>query len=331
MAEIPFKNDLGDYFVTSLTIEKPKRRPPLLGWFAADTMDGIKRQRALLGYLFIAPTVIGLCLFIVGPMIYSFILSFYKWNVFRPPEYIGLDNFTRLAGDERVFVSFKNTFLLVIMTVTMLEALAIALALMVKNLTGGFLGYFFRTVYFFPVLMSGASVAVTLGYMFHTDFGVINYYLGFLGIENIPWLTSSNWVLWSIALTTVWRNLGFTFIIYLGGVSALPTEVLEAADVDGAKGWRKLVYITLPLLSPTILFATITDVIKMLQFFDEPFIMTRGGPGDASRTVVMMMYDAAFGNLELGYGSAIALVLFAVIMAVTGLQFYMSRRWVHYS
>ena len=137
-------------------------------------------------------------------------------------------------------------------------------------------------------------------------------------------------VLVAITLTTVWRNLGFTFIIYLGGLSSIPTEVLEAAEVDGAAGLQKLWKITLPLLSPTILFAVVTDAIRMLQFFDEPFIMTRGGPGDASRTVVMMMYENAFGNLNFGYGSAIALSLFLVIMGVTALQFYLSRRWVFY-
>jgi multiple sugar transport system permease protein len=263
-------------------------------------------------------------------MISSCGLSFYKWNVFRPPEFIGMANFTRLFADPRVFISFKNTLILVIMTVTILEVLALAVALAVHRLASRALSTFFRTAYFLPVLLSGAAVAVTLGYLFHKDFGVINYYLGLLGIPKISWLTSSDVVLVAISLTTVWRNLGFTFIIYLGGVSSLPTEVLEAAEVDGARGWQKLIRITLPLLSPTILFATVTDVIRMLQFFDEPFIMTRGGPGDASRTVVMMMYESGFGNLDFGYGSAIALALFAVIMAVTGIQFYLSRRWVFY-
>lgn len=307
------------------------RRNPVTRWLAADTMQGINRQRALMGYLFIAPAIIGLIVFIIGPMIATFGLGFYKWNVFRPPEYIHLDNFNRLFSDARVFTAFKNTFLLVVMTVSMLEVVALALALLVQRLASRLLSYFFRTAYFLPVLLSGAAVAVTLGYMFNTDFGVINYYLGKLGIAKIPWLTSSDMVLWAIALTTVWRNMGFTFIIYLGGVSALPTEVLEAAQVDGAYGWRRLTSVILPLLSPTILFATVTDIIKMLQFFDEPFIMTRGGPGDASRTVVMMMYENAFGNLDLGYGSAIALMLFIVILAVTGFQFFMSRRWVFYS
>ncbi|MBN2469366.1 MAG: sugar ABC transporter permease [Anaerolineae bacterium] len=307
------------------------RRNPIGRWLAADTMSGIRRQRMLMGFLFIAPSIIGLMLFIVGPMIATFGLSFYKWNVFRAPEFIGLDNFTRLFSDPRVFIGFRNTFLLVVMTVVMLEIVALALALSVHRLASRALSYFFRTAYFLPVLLSGAAVAVTLGYMFHRDFGVINYYLGLLGIPQISWLTDSNAVLWAISLTTVWRNLGFTFIIYLGGVAALPTEVLEAAQVDGAAGWRRMRSVVLPLLSPTILFATVTDIIKMLQFFDEPFIMTRGGPGDASRTVVMLMYENAFGNLAFGYGSAIALILFTVILIVTGIQFGLSRRWVFYS
>ncbi len=310
--------------------EKPKRNR-IAQWLAADTMQGIKRQRALLGYLFIAPTLIGLLIFVVGPMVGAFGISFYKWNVFRPPEFIGLENFDRLFSDPRILVSYKNTLILVVLTVAMLETLAFALAFAVYRLANRALATFYRTAYFLPVLLSGAAVAVTLGYLFHKDFGVINYYLGLIGIPKIPWLTSSDVVLITIALTTVWRNVGFTFIIYLGGLSSMPTEVLEAAEVDGARGWQKIWRIVLPLLSPTILFAAVTDIIKMLQFFDEPFIMTRGGPGDASRTVVMMMYENAFGNLNFGYGAAIALSLFIVIMGVTGLQFYLSRRWVFYN
>ncbi len=306
------------------------RRNPVARWLAADTLNGIRRQRALMGYLFLAPTIIGLIVFVVIPMISSFVLSFYKWNVFKPPTFIGIANFTRLMSDSRLFLSYGNTLLLAVMTIVLLETLALLLALSVYRLTSSVLATFFRTAYFLPVLLSGASVAVVLGYLFHKDFGVINYYLGLIGIQKIPWLTEPGWVLIAITLTTVWRNLGFTFIIYLGGLSSLPPEVLEAADIDGASARQKLLRVIIPLLSPTILFAVVTDVIKMLQFFDEPFIMTHGGPGDASRTVVMIMYDNAWGNLDFGYGSTIALSLFVIIMIVTAVQFYLSRRWVFY-
>ena len=293
-------------------------------------MDGVRRQRAILGYLFLLPTIVGMSLFVLAPMFITFGLGLFKWNIFRPPEFVGLANFDRLINDARVFTTFRNTFLLGFSTLIILETLALTLALALRKVASRAFSTMLRTFYFLPVLMSGASVAVTLGYLFHKEFGVVNYYLGLLGIERIPWLTSGSVVLVTIIITAVWRNLGFTFLIYLGGVSSMPQEVLDAADVDGAHGWRRFLNVTLPLLSPTILFATVVDAIRMLQFFDEPWLMSRGGPGDSSRTVVMIMYETAFQNREFGYGSSIAIVLFAVILIVTGIQFFLSRRWVFY-
>ena len=306
------------------------RRNWLPAWLAGDTVQGIRRQRMVLGILFLLPTLIGLIVFVLGPIVVAVAMGFMKWNVFRPPEFVALKNFARLFRHDLVGNSFGNTFVMMAMTVGMLEVFAIALALSVHRFARSRLAYFFRTVWFLPVLLSGVSVAVTLSYMFHTDFGVVNYYLGALGIDKVPWLVSSDVVRFSVSLATVWRNLGFTFIIYLGGVSALPQEILEAATVDGARGLKRLWLITLPLLSPTILFATVIDVIRLLQFFDEPYVMTRGGPGDSSRTAVMMVYDTAFANLEFGYASSISVVLFLIILAVTGFQFLLSKRWVFY-
>jgi multiple sugar transport system permease protein len=192
------------------------------------------------------------------------------------------------------------------------------------------LRYYFRTAFFLPVLTSAASISIVLAYMFHREFGVINYYLGKLSIDPIPWLNSSRWALITVVLTYVWQGLGFTFIIFTGGLNNISKEVLEAADMDGARGWRRLWYVTLPLLSPTILFAAVIGVINALQVFAEPYVMTKGGPGDASRTVVLTIYEAAFKNLELGYGSAIAMLLFVVILLVTAAQFWISKRSVFY-
>ncbi len=306
------------------------RRTWLPAWLAGDTTQGIRRQRMVLGILFLLPTLIGLAVFVLGPILVAVVLGFMKWNVFRPPVFVGLNNYTRLFQHDLIGQSFGNTFVMMALTVSMLELCAISLALSVHRFARSRLAYVFRTVWFLPVLLSGVSVAVTLKYLFHTDFGVINYYLGIIGIDKIPWLVSSDVVRTSISLTTVWRHLGFTFIIYLGGVSALPQEILEAATVDGARGLRRLWLVTLPLLSPTILFATVIDVIRLLQFFDEPYVMTRGGPGDSSRTAVMMVYDTAFANREFGYASSISVILFLIILAVTGFQFLLSRRWVFY-
>jgi multiple sugar transport system permease protein len=306
------------------------RRSNIVYWLMQDTMVGLKRRRALLGYLFLLPTLLGILVFTAGPVFWTLGLSFYRWNIFRPPDYIGVSNYTRLVHDAEVIISFKNTLKFVAMAASLQITLALFLAMAVHRLTNKLLRYYFRTAFFLPLLLSGASVAIFMGYIFHKEFGALNYYLHFLGLPRIPWLTESGWTLVTVVIVSVWRNVGFTFVIFLGGLTNISKEVLEAADVDGATGWRRLRHVTLPLLSPSILFAAVTSVIGGLQVFEEPFIMTRGGPGDASRTAVMVIYEAAFKNIEFGYGSAIAVLLFLLILAVTVFQMRISKLWVFY-
>jgi multiple sugar transport system permease protein len=192
------------------------------------------------------------------------------------------------------------------------------------------LRYFFRSAFFIPLLTAGATISIVMAYVFNSDFGIANYYLGLVGLPRVPWLNDSNWSMITIVLTYVWQQLGFTFILFTGGLNTISREVLEAADVDGARGWTRLWRITLLMVSPTIFFVAVVGIINALQVFDIPYVMTNGGPGDATLTVVMVIYRAAFQNLTIGYGSAIAMLLFAVIMAVTGVQFWASRRWVFY-
>jgi multiple sugar transport system permease protein len=166
--------------------------------------------------------------------------------------------------------------------------------------------------------------------MFHQDFGVINYYLKQLGIRPVPWLNDGGWALITVVITYVWQQIGFTFIVFLGGIGGISKDVLEAADLDGATGWRRFWDITLPMLSPTLLFAGVIGVIGALQVFSEPYVMTNGGPGDATRSVVMILYESAFSFLQIGYGSTIAVLLFLVILIITALQFRLSRSWIFY-
>jgi multiple sugar transport system permease protein len=220
-------------------------------------------------------------------------------------------------------------FVLFAVSLQLSLAFLLALGVQRKGMSRG-LRYIFRSAFFLPVLTSAASISIVLAYLFNKEFGVINYYLGRVGVPPVPWLNSSGWALITVALAYVWQQVGFTFIVFVGGLGNLPKEVLEAAEVDGAAGLRRLWNVTLPLMSPTILFAAVVGVINALQVFAEPFIMTHGGPGDASRTVVLTLYEAAFKNLELGYGSAIAMVLFIVIMMVTAAQFWIGNRLVFY-
>jgi multiple sugar transport system permease protein len=308
----------------------PRRASGPLGWLTEDTLAGMRRRKALLAYLFLAPTILGILTFTAGPVIASFALSFFEWDVFSAPAFVGMDNFSRLVSNPQTLTAFSNTARFVLGAVTLELILALALALGVQQKMSRSLRYYFRTAYFIPLLTSAATISIVMAYMFNRDFGVVNYYLGFLGIPRIPWLTSSQWVLTTIILVYVWHRVGFTFIVFTGGLGNISREILEAADVDGAQGWQKFRYITLPMISPTLLFTAVVGVISALQIFTEPQVMTKGGPGDASRTVVMIIYESAFKNLEIGYGSAIAVVLFIAILLVTAFQFWLSKRWVFY-
>ena len=307
----------------------PHRSGPV-GWLMEPTLGGMARRKALLGYLFLFPTMAGILLFTAGPILASLGLSLYQWDALGPARFVGLSNFERLINSRVVPTSFLNTLKFTLIAVSMSITLGLFLALAVEQKMGIWLRRYFRTVYFLPLLTSGATISIVLAYMFHKEWGPINYYLGLLGIEPIPWLNSRQWVLFTLALTYLWRHLGFTFIVFTGGIRSIPSEILDAADVDGAYGWRRLWHIILPLLSPTILFATVVTVIDALQIFAEPFVMTRGGPGDASRSVVMVIFEAAFKSLEIGYGSTIALILFGLILIITAFQFWAGKRLVFY-
>ncbi|MDB5079293.1 MAG: Sugar transporter permease [Chloroflexi bacterium] len=299
-------------------------------WIQEDSLAGMARRKALMGYIFLVPTMFGLMVFTVGPVFVSFALSLFSWNVIDPPEFIGVENYSRLLKDEVVITSFSNTAIFVFLTVSLQMTLALLLALAIQQKIARWLRYTYRTAFFIPLLTSSAAIAIVMAYMFNKDFGPINYYLGMVGIPRVSWLSSSQVVLITIVLTYVWQHLGFTLIVFTGGLGNMSKDVQEAADVDGASGLRRLWHITLPMLSPTILFAAVVGVISALQIFDQPYVLTRGGPGDSSRTVVMVIFEAAFKNLQIGYGSAIAVILFLVILLVTAFQFWLSKRWVFY-
>jgi len=310
---------------------RPGSRSPL-NWLTQQGLTGMGRREALTGYLFILPTYLGFLLFVLGPVTASLGLSLFDWDLLaqKPPRFVGSRNFADLAADARLLTSFRNTLTFVVGAVGLEITLALLLAVAVQSIRSRPLTYFLRTSFFIPLTLSGAAVAVVLSYLFQKEFGVLNYYLTLAGGPRIPWLSASGWSIVAVIFAATWRSLGFNFIIFVAGVQNISRDMYEAAEIDGAGAWAKLLHVTIPLLSPTILFVTVIGVIGALQVFEQPFIMTRGGPGDSSRTVVMIIYESAFQNLAIGYGAAIATLLFAVIMAFTVLQFWFSKRWVHY-
>ena len=287
-------------------------------------------QRKLLIGLFLAPTVIGLGLFTFLPILASVVLAFFSWDIITPPRFVGLENFADIAADPTIRVSFLNTIGFVVVAVTLQLAVALVLAVLVNTRMPGLLKSFFRSVLFFPLVRSAASVAIIMGDLFNENFGLVNHVLNLLGLADVPWLTSTHGAMIVVILVYVWQNFGFSFLLFLGGLSSIPKEVYEAAQVDGATGWKQFWRITFPLVSPTTLVASVMAIISALQIFDQPYVLTRGGPGDSTRTAVMVIYESAFKQLEFGRASAIGIVLTVVIMLVTAVQFRLSRRFVFY-
>jgi len=294
------------------------------------TIRSLRKEKARLGLLFLAPIMSGILIFTAGPILFSLLLSFFYWDIFKPMKFAGLANYQWLFEDEVAGAAFKNTILFAVATVVTQNILGFTLALSVRNILNKYFRFFFRSVFFLHLLMSGATISVFMAYMFNTDFGVVNYYLSLIGISQIAWLTSTQVALITTVIIYVWQHIGFAFILFLGAFSTMPQEVLDAAKVDGAKGLKKIWHIYLPLVSPTLFFASVIGFIHAVQVFDQPYILTRGGPGDSNRTAVMLIYDVAFQDLEFGYGSAIAFALFLIIFAATLIQFWAQKKWVFY-
>lgn len=315
-----------------MSVTTPAAAPATAAITAPGAATGASKRgggRALIA-VFLAPTVIGLGLFSFIPIIASVVLAFFRWDIITAPQFVGLDNFVRAATNPTIRVSFLNTIGFVIVAVALQLAVALLLAVLVQSKMPTWLRAFFRSTLFFPLILSAASVSLVMAYLFNQEFGLVNQFLGLLGIGKVGWLTTGIGAKVVVLLVYVWQNFGFTFLLFLGGLAAVPQEVYEASSIDGATGWAQFRQITLPLISPTMLVATVMAIINALQIFDQPYVLTRGGPGDDTRTAVMVIYESAFRQLDFGGASAIGIVLTLLIMLVTGIQFQLSKRFVFY-
>jgi multiple sugar transport system permease protein len=294
------------------------------------TYSILQRRETTAAYLFLMPTIIGFILFVLGPMIAAVGLSLFQWNLVSAPQFVGFNNYLQVFNDARVGAIYLTTVKIAVMVVAGNIIIGLAIAVLLEQKMPALLRQFFRLTYFFPFVVSVSAVALIWSFLMHTDAGIVNYYLGLLGVDRIPWLRSSTWSPIAIVITDVWKNLGFNVLVFLGGLQSISHDFYEAAEVDGANPWQRFRKITLPLLSPTLLFLIVIDLINAFQIFAQPFILTEGGPGDATRTVVMYIYEQGFRFFNMGYASTIALSLFVVILILTVLQFRLSRRWVFY-
>jgi len=288
------------------------------------------RQETIAGYLFATPALLGLLAFTAVPILASLALIFLHYDLLTPPKWAGLDNITRLTSDKRMFTIYWNTFRLVVGTTVLNNIIGLLLAAGVNRSMPGVLRYVLRTSIFFPVLTTTASLAVVWRFLLTQDRGVVNYLISQIGLGPVPWLSSSTWALVSAMIYDVWKSAGYLMVIYLAGLQGIPEVYYEAAKIDGAGKWQQFLHVTLPLISPTAFFAIVISLIGAFQIFDNVWVLTEGGPGDASRVIAIFIYEKAFRGFEMGYASAVSFTLFLILIVLTLFQFIGARRWVHY-
>ncbi|WP_219835338.1 carbohydrate ABC transporter permease [Paenibacillus sp. R14(2021)] len=288
-----------------------------------------KRSNTIWGFVFIAPQLIGLLLFSLIPLVSAFVLSTLNWDGFTAAKFIGIDNFSYAFHNPDFQKAMRNTLYYSVLTVPAGIFLALLVAVALNNVR---LRVMYRLFFFMPVVTSSVAVAIVWMWLLNGDFGLVNIMLRELfGVKGPQWLTDLNLVLPSLAIVSIWKGLGFNMVLFLAGLQGISRDYYEASMIDGATKRQQFWRITVPLLSPTTLFVTIIAVIDSFKVFDTAFVMTSGGPAKASYTMVYHLYELAFKNFQFGKSAAAAVVLFMLILVLTMLQTYFSRKWVHYA
>lgn len=286
-------------------------------------------RNRIIAYAFLLPNFLGFLTFTLVPVLFSFVLCTMEWDTSNPIKFVGLKNFITMFKDEGFYISLLNTiyYTLTVVPGTLVLSLILALALS----KGTKLTNFFRSLFFFPYISSLVAVAVAWNMLFQPDMGPINEILRSLGISNPPgWTASTVWAMPAIIFVGIWKTMGYYMIIYIAGLNDIPVQLYEAATVDGANSWQKFRKITVPMLTPTTFFVTIMLLINSFKVFDQIAVMTNGGPGRATNVLVYYIYNQAFVNFKMGYASAVALVLFALVLTITIVQFKNEEKWVNY-
>jgi multiple sugar transport system permease protein len=289
-----------------------------------------RRREALTAYLLIAPAFLLFLGFVAGPLVGSFVLSLFSYDLLSPARYIGLANFRQLFHDSLAAKSLEVTALFTLASLVLHLVVGLALALAVNRRMPGWLRYILRTAFFFPVLISWAVVSLIAQYTLDPNFGFIPYYLSKIGIPNVGLFTDPHTALGAIIGVDLWHTVGFTFLVLLAGLQAIPSDLYEVARVDGIGRLRTFTGITLPMLSPSLFFVSVVSIIGAFQIFEPVHIITLGGPGNSTESIVEYIYDTGFTQLHMGYAATLGLVLFAGLLVVTLVQFAFGSRWVYY-
>lgn len=295
----------------------PHRRP----WMTQS------RREAIVAYIFISPWLFGLLLFLVGPILLSFYFSLTKYTLVQAPQWLGLANYERMLTDPFVGIALQVTGTYTLLAVPLGTVTSLLVALLLNQKVAGIRA--FRTIFYMPSLISGVAVAIVFSWLFSYRLGIVNFILSRVGIQGPNWLGDPNVVLWTLVLMSLW-GAGSGAVIFLAALQGVPQSLYEAAELDGAGGFRKFWHITIPLISPVIMFSVITGVIGTFQTFTISYLMTGGGPGYATLFYLLYLYRNAFNWFEMGYASALAWVLFLIILFFTLILLRTSSLWVYY-
>ncbi len=303
---------------------------PGIGARLLGTRSNMEAHEAKWGYIFLLPWLIGLTIFILGPIIASAYFSLTEYTVMTPPQWVGLANYQKAFFDDKQFwPSLYRTLVYSLAVVPLGLAGSLALATLLNQRVKG--TNIFRTLFFLPSLTPAVALAVLWTWLFHPSVGPINLILSWVGIEGPGWLSSKDWAMPALIVITLWAAIGGNnMLIFLAGLQGVPQELYEAAEIDGASNWSKFRHVTIPLISPTMLFNLILGVIGALKVFTLAYVATQGGPSYATWFLALHIYRQAFEYFRMGYGSALAWVFVVLLLAFTYLQMTWSRRWVYY-
>jgi len=275
------------------------------------------------GYVFVAFFTVPFLLFNIAPIFFGAYVGFTKWGIFGRPKWVGLQNFTDAFKDEFVAIAFKNTVLYGLIIVPSVVVIGFSFALYVHQRWP--LSALARTLFFSPYVVSATVIGLVWVWMLDTQFGLINHYLGYLGIGNVPWLTSTDWSLIGVSIASVWWDLGLAFVLFLAALQDVPKDLYEAAEVDGASRWQRLWLVILPQLRPVISLVITLQMISSLRIFSQVYVMTNGGPASTSSSVIFYMYNEAIQRQLFGYASAVAMLLFLMIIVITIIHRFVIR------
>ncbi len=287
---------------------------------------GLRREESIAGYLFLLPNLVGFIFFMLFPILFAFYIMLTDWSLSKPPEFVGLKNFDTMVNDRLFWKSLGNSFYYTFVAVPTGIFIAFWLALALNRKMRGII--FFRTVYFLPQITLTVAAATIWRWMYQPEVGLVNYLLGLFGIDGPNWIHHTAWAMPAVIIMSNWQGIGLAMLILLAGLQGIPEEYYEAASIDGASSLQRMRFVTLPMLSPALFFVVVTSLINAFQSFDQFLVLTNGGPADATTPLTLYIYNSAFKFLKMGYGAALAAVLFVIILIITIVQWQLARRWV---